>query len=61
MEDHLAREEWLALGRTTIADIACYPYVKRAPEGEVSLEPYPQVRAWLERCEAVPGWLALDG
>jgi glutathione S-transferase len=52
--------DWLALGRATLADIACYPYVKRAPEGEVPLEPYPEVRAWLARCDALPGWIALD-
>ena len=60
MEHHLARHDWLALGRPTIGDIACYPYVKRAPEGEVSLEPYPGVRAWLARCEGIAGWVPLD-
>ena len=29
--------DWLALGRATLADIACYPYVKRAPEGDLPL------------------------
>ena len=52
--------DWLALGRPTLAEIACYPYVKRAPEGDVSLEPWPEVRAWLARCEAIPGWFPLD-
>jgi glutathione S-transferase len=56
LKDH----EWLALGRPTIADIACYPYVKRAPEGGIKLEEYPAVQAWLARCEKVPGWLKLD-
>ena len=51
---------WLALGRATLADIACYPYVKRAPEGDLPLEPYPQVEAWLARCEALPGWIVMD-
>jgi len=57
---HLKDHDWLALGRPTIADIACYPYVKRAPEGEISLDPYPAVIAWLNRCEALRGWLKLD-
>lgn len=52
--------DWLALGRATLADIACYPYVKRAPEGDLPLDPYPQVGAWLARCEALPGWIAMD-
>jgi glutathione S-transferase len=60
MEHHLAKHPWCALGHPTIGDIACYPYVKRAPEGEVSLDPYPNVRAWLQRCESIPGWLPLE-
>ncbi len=52
--------DWLALGRATLADIACYPYVKRAPEGDLPLDPYPQVEGWLARCEALPGWIELD-
>ena len=61
LEWQLAKSgDWLALGRATLADIACYPYVKRAPEGDLPLDPYPQVEAWLARCEALPGWLAMD-
>ena len=52
--------DWLALDRPTIADIACYPYVKRAPEGGFSLDEYPAVKRWLARCEALPGWVKLD-
>ena len=61
LEGQLAKTgDWLALGRATLADIACYPYVKRAPEGDLPLGPYPQVGAWLARCEALPGWIAMD-
>ena len=60
LEDHFRKQEWLALARPTIADIACYPYVKRAPQGRIPLESYPGVNAWLRRCEALPGWLKLD-
>jgi len=61
LESQLTRtHDWLALGRATLADIACYPYVKRAPEGNLPLSPYPAVEAWLARCEALPGWIALD-
>lgn len=56
----LRKTDWLALDRATLADIACYPYVKRAPEGAIALDPYPEVRAWLARCEALPGWLPMD-
>ncbi|HSQ02471.1 MAG TPA: glutathione S-transferase family protein, partial [Burkholderiales bacterium] len=57
---HLKDHDWLAVGRPTIADIACYPYVKRTPEAAITLEAYPAVMAWLARCEALPGWLKLD-
>ena len=60
MESHLANQVWLALGQPTLADIACYPYVKRTPEAGIAIEDYPAVMAWLARCEALPGWLALD-
>lgn len=60
MEQHLAGNEWLAAGKPTIADIACYPYVMLAPMGEVSLKPYPNVREWLVRVEGLPGWVAMD-
>ena len=59
MEQHLAVNQWLAAGKPTIADIACYPYVLLAPMGEVSLEPYSRVREWLARVEALPGWVAV--
>lgn len=43
----------------TIADVAAYSYIAHAPEGGISLEPYPNVRAWLARIEALPGFVAL--
>ncbi|MGH1347702.1 MAG: glutathione S-transferase family protein [Nannocystales bacterium] len=55
-EPHLADQKWLVGSRPTIADVACYSYIRVAPEGGVSLEPYPNVRAWLDRLEALPGF-----
>lgn len=49
--------QWLALGRPTVADVACYPYVSVSPEGGFKLEDYPSVTAWTERFEALPGWV----
>jgi glutathione S-transferase len=59
MEGHLARREFLVGDRYTIADIALYAYTHVAPEGGFDLEPYPAVRAWLERVAAQPGHVAL--
>jgi glutathione S-transferase len=44
----------------TIADVAGYTYIAHAPEGNVSLADYPQVRAWLARIEALPGFVPMQ-
>ncbi|MEQ8273445.1 MAG: glutathione S-transferase [Deltaproteobacteria bacterium] len=56
MESHLEGRTWLAADHATIADISMYSYTARAPEGGVALEPYENVRAWLERVEAIEGF-----
>lgn len=43
----------------TIADLALYAYTAHAPEGGVSLADYPALRAWLQRVEALPGFVAM--
>lgn len=57
LEGLLAGQGWLVAGRPTIADVALYSYTARAPEGNVDLQPYPAVRAWLARIEALPGFV----
>lgn len=59
MDDHLTTRSFLATEHPTIADISGYPYIARAPEGQVTLEPYPHVLAWLARVEALPGFLPM--
>jgi glutathione S-transferase len=59
MEEHLAKNDWLALSHPTIADIACMPYVALSHEGGVSLEPYPTLRAWVGRIKALPGFITM--
>ena len=61
MERRLAAHAWLALDRVTIADIGCFPYVALAPEGEIPLDAYPNVRAWIARIKALPGFVAMPG
>ena len=57
-EARLAKHEWLALDRPTIAEPACFPYIETAPEARVALEPYPSIIKWMERCRKLPGWAA---
>jgi glutathione S-transferase len=59
MEEALAQGEWLAADHPTLADVALYSYVARAPEGNVDLKPYAKVNAWLRRVEALPGFVPL--
>jgi glutathione S-transferase len=54
MDGVLGQRAFLASNAATLADIACYSYIAAAPEGDVDLSPYPNVRAWLARVEALP-------
>ncbi|MAZ86528.1 MAG: glutathione S-transferase [Cellvibrionaceae bacterium] len=60
LDDHLANREWLAGNSPTIADVANYAYIAHAPEGDVSLAAYANVRSWLERIQALPGFVAMQ-
>ena len=55
----LAERTFLAGDEPTIADVAAYAYIAHAPEGEVSLAPYPNVRAWLARIETFDGFIGM--
>lgn len=59
LDEHLNGRDWLAGETATIADIANYSYIAHAPEGDVSLEPYPNVQAWLARVEALPRFIPM--
>jgi glutathione S-transferase len=59
LEQALDSSDWLAGDHPTLADVALYSYVARAPEGTVELEPFARVNAWLRRIEALPGFVPL--
>lgn len=59
MELELGKTAYLAGDEPTIADVSAYSYIAHAPEGNVSLEEYANVRAWLARIEALPGFVAM--
>lgn len=59
-EIHLAGRPFLAGTQPTIADIAGYSYTAHAPEGGIALDGYPNIRAWLKRIEALPGFLPMQ-
>ena len=60
VEAELSNSPFLAGNTPTLADVAGYTYIAHAPEGNVSLADYPQVRAWLARIEALPGFVPMQ-
>ncbi len=59
MEKELQKSAFLVGEVPTIADIANYSYIAHAPEGNISLTPYPHLRNWLARIEALPGFVPM--
>ncbi|VWB20146.1 glutathione S-transferase [Burkholderia pseudomultivorans] len=60
IDRELTGKPFAAGARPTIADIAAYTYIAHAPEGGVSLDAYPHLRAWLARIEALPGFIGMQ-
>ena len=57
MDDELRNKDWIAgTVEPSIADVALYSYIDRAPEGNVDLAAYGHVRSWLRRVEALSGF-----
>ncbi|MDB5555208.1 MAG: Glutathione S-transferase domain protein [Rhizobium sp.] len=58
LNQELSKRDWIAGGSApSIADVALYSYVARAPEGNVDLGGYPHILAWLGRVESLPGFV----
>lgn len=60
METHLAKRDWFAGDRYSIADIALYGYTHSAADGGFDLSQYRAVSAWLQRVAAEPGHIPLS-
>ncbi|MFB2835658.1 glutathione S-transferase family protein [Floridanema evergladense] len=61
LDKHLSTRTWLEFERTTIADIAIFPYIALAPDGKIDLASYPNVLAWIERIKQLPGYIPMAG
>ncbi len=59
MDVELGKTPYLVGSEPTIADVSAYSYIAHAPEGNVSLDDYANVRAWLSRIEALPGFVGM--
>lgn len=59
LDAHLVQSAFIVGDVYTVADIALFAYVSRSEEAEgLSLAPFAQVRAWIERVRAQPGFLS---
>lgn len=61
VEQHIRGQRFLASDRPTIADVACFPYVALAPDGGVSLDPYPAIRLWSRAIRSLEGFIEMPG
>ncbi|MEP2640830.1 glutathione S-transferase [Roseobacter sp.] len=66
LESHLTRQRFaghafLTGAHPTIADIACFPNTALAPDGGVTLDPYPSIRLWLRAIRSLPGFIEMPG
>ena len=59
MEGHLATRQFFVNERYSIADIALYAYSHVAEDGGHDLQAFPNVREWLGRVAAQPGYVPL--
>ena len=60
IDAELEGRNWIAAAQPTIADVALYSYIARAPEGNVDISSHRNVQAWLGRVEALPGFVAFQ-
>lgn len=61
LESRLGNEPWLAGDGPTLADIACFPYVALAPEGNVNASPYAGVQRWIARFKSLERFVGMPG
>jgi glutathione S-transferase len=59
IDQELSATPYLVGTEPTIADVSAYSYIAHAPEGNVSLDEYANIRAWLARIEALPGFVGM--
>jgi len=54
LDGHLQGRDWIAAGEYTIADIACWPWVRAIRLIDLDLADFPNIKRWYERMEARP-------
>jgi glutathione S-transferase len=59
LDAHITGSAFFTGAAATLADVALYSYIAKAPEGGVALDAFQNVRSWLQRVEALPGFLPM--
>jgi glutathione S-transferase len=57
LDQHLSTHDFFVGNRYTIADIAIYGYAHVAHEASLDIQPYSNLRAWLERVRQQSGYI----
>ena len=60
LDAELDGRQWLVGDQPTLADVANYSYIAHAPEGDISLDEYTHVSAWLRRIEGLPRFVPMQ-
>jgi glutathione S-transferase len=60
METRLAKADWFAGSRFSVADIALYAYTHLAHQGDFDMTRFPRIGAWLARVAERPGHVDID-
>lgn len=60
LDRHLENRSYVLGDTPTIADVANYTYIAHAPEGDIDLIAYANIRSWLDRIEALPGFVPMQ-
>jgi glutathione S-transferase len=56
LDDHLARNEWIAQDRLTLADLAIASPLMHTAAAELPVTGYAHMQAWLARVQALDAW-----
>lgn len=59
MDKHLTGRCWMVGDAVSLADIALFPYTHVAEEGGFGLSDYPAICDWIERVQALPGFVPM--
>src|SRR5690606_35178666 len=61
VDGHLAGKEYLALGKLTIADVACAPILKRCIDFKIERPALPELERWVASIAARPAFKTATG